>query len=45
MSVYEVKITHQAEIQMREIARYITVELKNPEAASPLSTKNPRTRT
>lgn len=45
MSVYEVKITHQAEIQMREIARYITVELKNPEAASPHSTKNPRTRT
>ena len=36
MSVYEVKITHQAEIQMREIARYITVELKNPEAASNL---------
>ena len=31
--LYQVKVTDQAEGQMREIARYIAVELKNPDAA------------
>ena len=36
MNVFDVKITRQAEKQIREIAWYITVELHNPEAAETL---------
>ena len=36
MNVYEVKSTRQAEEQIREIAWYIAVELKNPDAAQNL---------
>lgn len=39
MNVYTVKLTHQAEDQMREIAWYITVELGNPDAANSLIEK------
>lgn len=37
MNVYEVKLTHQAEIQLYDIARYIAVELSNPYAADDLT--------
>ncbi len=39
MNVYTVKLTRQAEEQMREIAWYITVELSNPDAADSLMEK------
>ena len=32
-SVYQVQITEQAKQQIREIARYIALELKDPDAA------------
>ncbi|MBQ9436735.1 MAG: type II toxin-antitoxin system RelE/ParE family toxin [Lachnospiraceae bacterium] len=36
MKEYEVKLTKQAETQIHEIAWYITVVLKNPDAAENL---------
>lgn len=39
MNVYTVKLTRQAEEQMREIAWYIAVELSNPDAAESLMEK------
>ena len=36
MNVYEVKLTHQAEIQLYDIARYIALELCNPNASDDL---------
>ena len=36
MKHYQIHITRQAEEQMREIARYIAVELQNPDAAEGL---------
>lgn len=33
MNVFEVKLTRQAEEQIREIAWHIAVELRNPDAA------------
>ena len=36
MNVFSVKLTSQAEMQMREAAWYIAVELQNPDAANGL---------